>query len=256
MTTGSIKRSLVRTLLNTGTIAAPTWSIIGDGVTDARVEYNPKVTEETYIHQDGATKSVDSYSPTLPISSITINGDAVFEFIDALRKSFALLDDAVTEIVNVWLYETAYQGYYVAERQPVAIQIDGFGGPGGSPNLINYTLLYAGDVILGSFHPTDLAFVDNPVLATLATLSVGGHELTPVFAADQLWYTLDVVTATDTLSSTADHGDAVIVMEVDAVGVDEGNDATWEEGDNVLIVEVTVGTEVVEYNVLVTYTIP
>ena len=160
--TGKVKRSQVKTFLNTGTIAAPVWSLIGDGVATATINYNPQTVDETYIHQDSGNTEVESYKPTLPVEATAIEGDAVFEFIDGLRKSRAVLDAAHTEIVNVWLYETPVTGNYEAERQSISVQIDDFGGDGGVAAKINYTINYLGDPVLGTFNPTTLAFTPNP----------------------------------------------------------------------------------------------
>ena len=85
-----VKRSLFRSFLNTGTLGSPTWSLIGDGVTTAMINYNPQTVEETYIVDDSASISVDSYAPNFPVEMTAISGDAVFDFIDALGYYFAI----------------------------------------------------------------------------------------------------------------------------------------------------------------------
>lgn len=153
-----VKRSQFRTFLNTGTLVTPTWSLIGDGVTTGTINYNPQTSEEVYIHQDSGSTLVESYKPVMPIESVAINGNADFEYIDNLRKTRAVLSAAETEIVNVWMYETATGGAYPAEKQAVSIQIDDFGGDGGVPAKINYTINYLGDPVVGTFNPSTLAF--------------------------------------------------------------------------------------------------
>jgi len=153
-----VKRSQFRTFLNTGTPSEPVWSLIGDGVTSAAIQYNPQTSEEIYIHEDSGSTIVEAYKPNMPIEAAAINGDAVFEYIDALRKARAVLSAAETEIVNVWLYETPTSGAYPAEKQAVSIQIDDFGGEGGVAAKINFTINYKGDPVLGTFNPTTLAF--------------------------------------------------------------------------------------------------
>lgn len=153
-----VKRSEFKTFLNTGTLAAPVWSLIGDGVTTAAIQYNPQTSEETYIHEDSGSTIVEAYKPNMPIEASAINGDAVFEYIDNLRKTRAVLSAAETEIVNVWLYETPTTGTYPAEKQAVSIQIDEFGGDGGVAAKINYTINFLGDPVAGTFNPTTLAF--------------------------------------------------------------------------------------------------
>ena len=153
-----IKRSQLMTFMNTTPSAAATYSLIGDGVTGGSISYNPQVEEETYIHQDSATITVESYSPKLSLEASAVAGDAVFDFIDALRVARAVLTDAQTDIVNVWAYESGGPTAYPAEKQNVSIQIDEFGGEGGSSVKINYTINFIGDPIPGTFNASTKAF--------------------------------------------------------------------------------------------------
>jgi hypothetical protein len=157
--TTEVKRSQFKTFMDTTPAATETWSLIGDGVTTGTVNMNPQTTEETYIHENNASISVDRYAPTYPLEGKAKAGDPVFEFIDGLRKSRATLSDAETDIVNVWLYETPTGATYPAEKQHVSIQIDSWGGDGGAATRINYTINYIGDPVTGTFNPTTLAFV-------------------------------------------------------------------------------------------------
>ncbi len=155
---GKVKRSQFKTFLNTGTVAAPVWSLIGDGVTTGAINYNPQTVEETYIHQDSGNTEVESYKPNMPIEATAIKGDAAFDFVDAIRKARKILSDAHAEIVNVWLYETEVTGAWPAERQTVGIQVDDFGGDGGQAAKINFTINYLGDPVAGTFNPTTSTF--------------------------------------------------------------------------------------------------
>lgn len=156
-----IKRSQVATFINTTPDAVATYELLGLGVTDAQIAYNPKTTEEHYIHQDSATIMTDGYAPNIPVESSAYVEDAVFVFIDELRKARAVLGDAETDIVNVWLYETPTLTEYPAEQQPVSIQIDDFGGAGGVATKINFTINYIGDPVRGMFDPATKAFTPN-----------------------------------------------------------------------------------------------
>lgn len=156
-----IKRSEVMTFMNTTPSSTATYSLIGDGVTSGAIGYNPKTTEETYIHEDSATITVDSYAPTLPVEAVAVSGNAVFEFIDALRIARAVLDDAETDIVNVWAYEEGGPTAYPAEKQDVSIQIDEFGGEGGSSVKINYTINFIGDPVPGTFNANTSTFTES-----------------------------------------------------------------------------------------------
>lgn len=157
-----VKRSDIKHFLNTGTTETPVWSLVGDGVTTAAIQYNPQTTEETYIHQVTGTTMVESYKPTMPVEATAVKGDAAFDYVDNLRKTRAVLDEAKGEVVNVWLYETPTGSAYPAERQAVNISIEEFGGDGGQSGKISYTLNYVGDPVLGTFNPETLAFVATP----------------------------------------------------------------------------------------------
>ena len=158
----SVKRSNFKTFMNTTPDSTATYSLVGDGITAATVNYNPQTLEETYIHQDSGSVEVESYRPTLPIEAIAKAGDDVFDFVDELRQARAVLDDAKTDVVLVYLYETAVSGEYPAEKQTVSIQIDDFGGDGGGSAKINYTINFIGDPVKGTFNPSTLAFTPNP----------------------------------------------------------------------------------------------
>ncbi len=160
--TTMVKRSQFKTFLNTGTTTTPIWSLIGDGVTTGKISYNPQTLEEVYIHEDSATTEVERYKPAMAIDSTAKQGDAVFEYIDALRKSRAVMTDAHSEIMNVWLYETATAGAYPAERQPVSIQVNEFGGDGGGPAKISYALNFMGPSGAGTFNPSTATFTAVP----------------------------------------------------------------------------------------------
>lgn len=154
----TVKRSSFATFLNTNPSGVASYTKIGDGITTASIAYNPQTLEETYIDQDSGSIEVESYRPNLPIEATAKAGDAVFDFIDGLRKSRAVLDAAKTDIVNVWLYETPTGDAYPAEQQTVSIQIDSFGGDGGGATKINYTINFIGDPVVGTFDVVLLSF--------------------------------------------------------------------------------------------------
>lgn len=159
--TTKVKRSLLKTFLNTTPLSSATYSLIGEGVAAGKIAYNPKLTSETYISNDNATVTVDSYAPKMPVEQVAKVGDAVFNFIDAIRIARSILGDAETDIVNVWAYKAGGPTAYPAEKQPVAISIEDFGGDGGSVNKINYTLNYVGAPIPGTFNTTTSAFTPS-----------------------------------------------------------------------------------------------
>lgn len=132
--------------------------LIGDGVTESNVEMNPNVTSEQYIHENAANSEVESYAPSQSVQMIAKNGDDVFEFVEGLRRVQAVLDDAHTQVVNVFLYEEVTVDGYPATLHDVAIGVESIGGPGGSKVEIPFTIHYRGDPTQGHFDVDTLAF--------------------------------------------------------------------------------------------------
>ena len=157
MTTAKFKRSQFATFLNTTPAATATYALIGDGVTNSEISYNPQTEEVINIHQDSGTTEITAYKPSLAIEATAINEDSVFESVDGLRKNRAVLDASKTDIVNGWMYETATgtdpNFKYPAEKQEVYVAVESFGGEGGQSAKINYSLYYAGDPVTGYFIP-------------------------------------------------------------------------------------------------------
>jgi hypothetical protein len=151
-----IKRSEFLTYIDT--VGDETYYLLGVGVIEGQVAMNPKTNEETYIHEDNATITVESYAPTMALEITANNGDEVFEYLDGLRKSRAVLGDCETTIVNVWNYESGGPSAAPAEQQNVSIQVDNFGGPGGEAVKLSVTINYQGDPTTGTFNTSTKAF--------------------------------------------------------------------------------------------------
>ena len=153
-----IPRSQLLTYIDTTPASTETWVLLGVGVINGTINMNPNVSTETYIHEDTATISVNSYAPTMPIEITANNDNAAFEYLDGLRKARAVLGDCETEIVNVWNYETGGPTAAPAEKQAVSIQVDSFGGDGGQAVKLSVTINYQGDPTTGTFNTTTPAF--------------------------------------------------------------------------------------------------
>ena len=152
-----IKRSLVATYLDVDPPNAD-YALIGPGAVSGTINMNPQTTTETYIHEDTASISVDSYQPQMPVELTAIQGDDIFEYVDGLRKNRTVLAEAESSIIEVDLYEVGGPTAYPARKQNVSIQVDDFGGDGGAPVKLNFTLNYVGDKILGTFNTGTGAF--------------------------------------------------------------------------------------------------
>lgn len=142
--------------------ASATYALLGDGVTDSEVDYNGENTEETYIADDNATITVDSFAPTFPVKMTAMRGDDAFIFIDQLRLDRAVLGDAETDMVEVRIYESGGPTAYPAEQQKVAIAIDDLGDEGGAPVKLNFVVAYIGEPVPGTFNASSKVFTATP----------------------------------------------------------------------------------------------
>lgn len=156
----NVKRSLMRHFLNIGTAAAPQWALIGNGVSELTIAYNPSSEDHAYIHEDTPTTDLDSYKPSFPVSMVAKKGEPVFDYVDGKRIARAVGENAKTEILTVYLYKDASTGAYPAEKSSCTVQIDNFGGEGAKNATINYTISMNGDPVHGTFNPSTKEFIE------------------------------------------------------------------------------------------------
>jgi len=162
------KRSLIQHFLNTTPSAtAATYGLISEGVTDATMNHNPQTTTETYIGDDIATTTLDSYQPVMPFTAKVAPGDTVYDFIYTLRRGNATYGtpsnggDDLTDLVEVDKTQTPDTAgtSYPAIKYNGQIQFDsGPGGAGGGRAEIGYTFNVQGAAVLGTFNTSTLAF--------------------------------------------------------------------------------------------------
>ena len=149
-TVNKVKRSDFATFINVGGgSSTPNWARMGKGITSQQISYNPQTTSETFIDEDSATTTLDSYAPSMSTPQTAYAGDPVFDYVDGLRQKRAVGADCETEILLVYIYDDN-GGKYAAEQQKVAVQVDDFGGDGGASNVINYTLNFVGESVQGT----------------------------------------------------------------------------------------------------------
>lgn len=92
----------------------------------------------------------------------------------------------------------------------------------------------------------------NPIAKTLSGLKIGSLTLTPTFDADVLEYTTTTTNAKNKVTATPTSDDAEVTITVNDVEIENGSDATWTEGENEVVVEVTGDDGTTEYTVTVT----
>lgn len=107
---------------------------------------------------------------------------------------------------------------------------------------------------IGKAPVTTMSFaqdVANPAVAKLQSLTIGGLSLSPAFAPDTDTYTADTSNAQDAISAVPTMGSTVTV-KVGKSKVQNGAQATWEAGENVVSITVNNGDTSKVYTVTVT----
>ncbi|WP_050636186.1 phage tail tube protein [Candidatus Stoquefichus sp. SB1] len=171
-----VKRSQFASFLNvTPTGDIQKWGRMGVGITSASVSYNPTVNEEQYIHQDSGNKEVDSYAPTMAGEQTAFKGDEVFDYIDSLRQTRAVGNDAKTELLMVYIYDKEAEGKYKAEKQEVTISVNEFGGEAGGAVTLSYDIGFCGEAEAGTATIVDgvVTFTKNSTPAPANVLNEG-----------------------------------------------------------------------------------
>lgn len=153
------KRSAFLLFMNTAPReTAASYALVGDGVTELSISYNPQTSTEQYIHQDTANTELTGYQPNAPVTAQVVKEDLAFAFVNEMRKSLPIGSDAHTDIVMVDVFDTPTGGAYPATRQPVSIQLDSYGGAASDPLSIGYTINWRGSGERGTFNKETKTF--------------------------------------------------------------------------------------------------
>lgn len=132
-----------------------TWSIIGVGITDKSTDYNANVTEEKWIINKNANKTIDSYALSSGVEQTAYKGDQVFEFVDNIRYRLLTGSDAETTLLEIDKYSVTEEDTtpkYRARLWNVAIEISSNAGDSAK---VNYNIHYIGDPTFGTVTFTD-----------------------------------------------------------------------------------------------------
>ena len=137
-----IDRSQFLTYLNTGTTAVPVWSVLGVGITEYGVDFNPQVDTEKWIIEDSARNDHTSNQKQGSVTQKCYKGDAVFEFInkgrDVLNYKTQVLD------IDRWNGNNGVYPAKLSDGKLVATQYMNENA------VIEYDLHYDGDPIEGT----------------------------------------------------------------------------------------------------------
>ena len=80
-------------------------------------------------------------------------------------------------------------------------------------------------------------------MTSLSGLTIGTVTLTPSFDPDTTEYTATTTNATNKVTATPSDADDTVTIEVNDVEIENGSSASWDEGENTLVVTVTDSTD-------------
>lgn len=127
-----------------------TWALVGNGMTTGSYTYEATETSETYIVNDNATTTVDSYALSLDGEMKCIYGDEVYDFINALRYKLATGTDAETTVLLIDKYDVVETSKFKAQKFACSISISSYGGDGGATPTIGFKINVNGDPVNGT----------------------------------------------------------------------------------------------------------
>ena len=165
---GKIKSSLKAYFINTGTAASPVWASLGKGISKFPLSYKPEKTTETYIDEDNATTSIDSYavSAGLDISLWDSVSAPAHAYLEEIRKTRAVGANAESQILEVDLNTSSP---YNAQLSDCVISVTSLNIEGGKPQTLGVDVDYNGDPTNGTVVITDGAPVFSASSASALT---------------------------------------------------------------------------------------
>lgn len=137
-----IKRSEFLTYLDTTPTTSATWKILGVGITDYAISYNPQVDTEKWIIEDNARTDHSSNQKQGSISQKCYKNDDLFEFVQAGRDVL----NYKTHILDIDMWN-GNEGSYSAKMSDGIITVTSYGG---EDQQIEWDLYYDGDAVEGT----------------------------------------------------------------------------------------------------------
>ena len=149
-----VKRSQFLTYLDiTPDSLSETWAILGVGITDYGVSYNPQVETEKWIIEDNARNDHTSNQKQASVEQKIYKGDPCFEFAQAGRDEL----NYKTHILDIDRWN-GNNGVYPATYSDGLLAITEILGEDAT---LSYDLYYDGDIIKGT-----VSYVDNKPVFT------------------------------------------------------------------------------------------
>ena len=137
-----IERSQFLTYLDTTPASSETWKILGIGVTDFAIDYNPQVDTEKWIIEDNARTNHKSNEKQGSVTQTAYKNDDVFEFVNAGRDKL----NYKTHILDIDMWNGTGSSY-PATKSDGKVVVTSYMGENGQ---IEYDLYYEGNAVPGT----------------------------------------------------------------------------------------------------------
>ena len=138
-----IERSQFLTYLDTTPNGnSETWKILGIGITDYGVAYNPQVDTEKWIIENNARTDHTSNQKQGSVTQTAYKNDPLFEFVNAGRDKL----NYKTHILDIDMWN-GNQGTYPATKSDGKVVVTQYMGENAT---IEYDLYYEGDMVEGT----------------------------------------------------------------------------------------------------------
>lgn len=142
-----IERSQFLTFIDTTPSSTATYKILGIGVTDFAISYNPQVDTEKWIIEDNARTSHNSNEKQGSVTQTAYKNDALFEFVNSCRDKL----NCKTHILDVDMWNGSGSSY-PATLSDGKVVVTSYMGETGQ---IEYDLYYEGNATPGTVTITD-----------------------------------------------------------------------------------------------------
>lgn len=147
------KRSQYQKFLDITPNSTATFKVIGIGITEANVSYNPQVDSEQWIIEDSARNDHTGNQKQISVTQKCYKGDPEFEFVNSGRDKLNYTSHILE--IDTW---NGTNGSYPAKLSDCLIAINSYSG-----NQIEYTIYFNGDPTEGTASIADgvPTFVSN-----------------------------------------------------------------------------------------------
>ena len=135
------KRSQYQKFLDiTPSGSSETWKVVGIGISEANVDYNPNVETEQWIIEDSARNDHIGNQKQLSVTQRCYKNDPEFEFINAGRDKLNYVSHILE--IDTW---NGTNGSYPAKKSDCLITVTSYSG-----EEIEYTIYFNGDPTEGT----------------------------------------------------------------------------------------------------------